>query len=151
MFKFNNQLFSVMSERVLKQGMAPRKVALSISLGLIIGVFPILGTTIIISFIIAWIFRLNVLLIQAANVACSVFQLVLMVPFVKIGSVILRSKMDVQHISQITMTDFTSLFSGAGFITLSGITGWIIMCIPIGFAIYFLLLKHLEKLKQTAV
>lgn len=70
---------------LLKQGISPRQLALSLAIGAAIGVFPILGTTTVICAAVALGFRLNLVAIQVANYVVYPLQLLLMIPFVRIG------------------------------------------------------------------
>ena len=60
---------------LLRQGMTPRKVALTLVLGLVISVFPIVGVPTLLCTVVALGLQLNLPLIQAVNYtgACLAF------------------------------------------------------------------------------
>jgi uncharacterized protein (DUF2062 family) len=69
----------------LRQGISPRRPALTMALGLAIGCIPVLGVTTTLCVLVALALRLNFPVIQAANWAAAPLQLVLIVPFVRLG------------------------------------------------------------------
>lgn len=75
---------------LLKQGVSPSRLALSVALGIVIGNIPILGVSTIICAAIALIFRLNLPAIQIAQAAMAPSQILLIIPFVRLGEWILR-------------------------------------------------------------
>jgi hypothetical protein len=69
----------------LRQGISPRRLALTLSLGLAIGCFPVVGIPTALCALLAVAFGLNLPAIQAANYAVMPLQLALIVPFVRLG------------------------------------------------------------------
>jgi uncharacterized protein (DUF2062 family) len=70
----------------LKEGMSCSKISLCIVLGVILGIFPVLGTTTLLCAITAFVFRLNLPLIQLVNYAAYPLQLALIAFFYGAGS-----------------------------------------------------------------
>ena len=73
---------------LLKQGITYRKIALSIALGISLGIFPILGISTILCVLAAVIFRLNLLAIQLVNYLVYPLQLLLLIPFLRAGEML---------------------------------------------------------------
>lgn len=73
----------------LRQGISPRRLALTIALGFVVGCIPVLGLPTAFCALIALAFRLNVPAIQAANYLAMPFQVALIVPFIRLGAKIL--------------------------------------------------------------
>jgi len=71
---------------LLRMGATPRMLAWSIAAGLVIGINPLLGTTTIISLAVAAAFRLNLVASQLANHAAWPLEIVLVIPFIRLGS-----------------------------------------------------------------
>jgi hypothetical protein len=71
---------------LLRMGATPRLLAWSIAAGLLIGINPLLGTTTLISLAAAFIFRLNLVASQLANHAAWVLEVLLVVPFIRLGA-----------------------------------------------------------------
>jgi uncharacterized protein (DUF2062 family) len=75
---------------LLKQGMSPSRLALCVALGIVIGNIPILGVSTLICAAIALLFRLNLPAIQIVQAAMAPPQILLIIPFVRLGEWILR-------------------------------------------------------------
>lgn len=69
----------------LRQGTSPRRLALTLALGVAIGCIPVVGLPTAVCAILALVLRLNLPAIQAANCAAMPLQLLLIVPFARLG------------------------------------------------------------------
>jgi len=69
----------------LRQGISPRRLALTLALGFAIGCIPVVGVTTAMCLLVASCLRLNFPAIQAANWAAMPLQVALIVPFVRLG------------------------------------------------------------------
>ncbi len=70
---------------LLRQGVSPERLALSVAIGIVVGNIPILGLSTLMCALIALAFRLNLPAIQLANAAMAPTQLLLIIPFVRLG------------------------------------------------------------------
>lgn len=70
---------------LLRQGHTPEKIALSVALGIAIGLFPIFGTTTMLCVLAAILLRLNHPAIQITNQLMYPLQIPLIVVFIRIG------------------------------------------------------------------
>lgn len=75
---------------LLRQGVTPEKIALSLAFGLGVGIFPVLGVSTILCTVVALALRLNLAAIQLVNYLAGPVQLVLIIPFVRLGEHVLR-------------------------------------------------------------
>ncbi|HSZ17162.1 MAG TPA: DUF2062 domain-containing protein [Terracidiphilus sp.] len=83
-----NRLLTAPKDQIatwMRMGMSPRRLALTLALGFAIGCLPVVGIPTAICAIVAMTLRLNVPVIQAANYAAMPLQLMLMLPFVRLG------------------------------------------------------------------
>jgi uncharacterized protein (DUF2062 family) len=71
--------------RWLRQGISPRRLALTLALGFAIGCIPVIGIPTVLCAALALLLRLNQPAIQAANYAAMPLQLILIVPFIRLG------------------------------------------------------------------
>ena len=71
--------------RWLSQGISPRRLALTLALGFAIGCIPVVGIPTVLCLGVALLLRLNLPAIQAANYVAMPLQLILIVPFVRLG------------------------------------------------------------------
>jgi uncharacterized protein (DUF2062 family) len=75
----------------LKQGMSPRRLALCVAIGITVGNIPILGVSTILCLGLALAFRLNLPAIQLVQAAMAPTQLILIIPFVRLGEWLLHA------------------------------------------------------------
>ena len=75
----------------LQQGVSPRRLALTLALGFAIGCIPVVGIPTVLCAALALALRLNLPAIQAANYVAMPLQLILIVPFVRLGGWLLAS------------------------------------------------------------
>jgi uncharacterized protein (DUF2062 family) len=75
---------------LLRQGISPRRLALCVAIAIVVGNIPILGVSTILCTFIALIFRLNLPAIQVVQAAMAPTQVLLIIPFVRLGEWIMR-------------------------------------------------------------
>ncbi len=76
---------------LLKQGVTPEKLALSVALGAVFGIFPALGWTTALCALIAFFWRLNLTAIQIVNYFMYPLQIALILPFYRLGEKLFRA------------------------------------------------------------
>lgn len=89
-YEFINVLKKIKQKFIvfLKQGITPNQLAMAVASGICIGIIPLLGTTSVLCIIAAFSFRLNMAAIQTVNYLIYPLQLLLFIPFLKIGAYI---------------------------------------------------------------
>jgi len=76
----------------LSSGLAPRQLAFTLALGFAIGCIPLLGVTTAICAVLALALRLNMPVMQAANWVAMPVQVVLLIPFLRLGQWLFRGQ-----------------------------------------------------------
>jgi uncharacterized protein (DUF2062 family) len=76
---------------LLRQGISPQRLALCVAIAVMVGNIPILGVSTILCAFIALIFRLNLPAIQLVQAAMAPTQILLIIPFVRLGEWIVRA------------------------------------------------------------
>ena len=76
---------------LLRMGASPRKLAWSIAVGLLIGINPILGSTTVFCLAAAFLLRLNIAASQLANHLVYPFELLLVIPFIHVGTIVFHT------------------------------------------------------------
>jgi uncharacterized protein (DUF2062 family) len=76
---------------LLRQGVTPEKIALSIALGSALGVFPCIGLTTALCAIAALVLRLNLPAIQIVNYFMYPAQMALLIPSFRLGERLFRA------------------------------------------------------------
>ena len=75
----------------LRQGIAPDRLALCVAIGVVVGNIPILGVSTILCACIALVFRLNLPAMQLVQALMAPSQIVLIIPFVRVGEWLVRA------------------------------------------------------------
>jgi len=134
---------------LLAQGLSPETLALSLAVGLVLGLFPIIGATTALCVIAASAFRLNHVAVQLANYLAYPLQLPLILAFVRLGEDLVRAphvafdpRVLVRHFQQ-DAPGFLRDFALTG---LHGIVGWSLVAPPLLVALVFLLRPPLRRL-----
>lgn len=128
-------------------GLQPAQLAISISLGAFMGTFPLIGVTSVLCFILAWIFRLNIVIIQAANWLMSPLQILLIIPFYQLGKSIFGSKhnfSDAEIETLLTSFDFTQHLNKLWQLEITAIYGWLMAGLPFSVLVY-LVVYYISK------
>jgi uncharacterized protein (DUF2062 family) len=69
----------------LTRGISPERLAWTISLGMVLGVFPIMGTTSLVSFVAGWALRLNQPVLHVFKTLVYPLHLALILVFIHLG------------------------------------------------------------------
>ncbi len=135
----------------LTMGATPEKLAQSFVWGMFIGVFPLIGTTTALSVLIAWMFRLNHVVIQTANYLMYPIHIIMIPIYIKtvdyffdVGYVPLRPDLMV-HQFKVDPTEFLRQY---GIIAIYAVGLWIIMSGVLYFILYPIILKIVLKYKN---
>jgi uncharacterized protein (DUF2062 family) len=76
---------------LLRQGVTPEKLALSLALGAALGIFPAIGSTTALCAMAAFALRLNLPAIQIVNYFMYPAQIALLIPFFRLGEKLFRA------------------------------------------------------------
>jgi uncharacterized protein (DUF2062 family) len=115
----------------LRQGISPQRLALTMALGFAIGCIPVLGVTTALCAVVALGLRLNFPVIQAANWAAAPLQLVLIVPFVRLGGRLFAfSSGRAIEIGSLLHTPPLVLISQMGSMFGQALLAWLLFAIP---------------------
>jgi uncharacterized protein (DUF2062 family) len=137
---------------LLRQGITPEKIALSIALGAVLGIFPVLGSTTILCAAAAFVLRLNLPAIQVVNYLMYPLQLILFLPFLQAGSRITGTAhitLSMREVFGMIQSDPWSLIKMLWSATLGAMAIWIMMSPLVIAAIYFTLAPVLRRLRRS--
>lgn len=124
----------------LRQGTTPEKIALTIALGVVIGIFPILGATTVLCGIAAVRLRLNQPIIQSVNYLAYPVQLITLLPFYRAGETLFglpHLQLSIPMLVQRFRDDTGKFFSDFGMIAVAGIVVWCVVAPLFASALYF--------------
>lgn len=109
----------------------PEQAALLLSVGLVLGVFPIMVIPTFLCLAAAVSLRLNAPALQVLNSATSPLQLALLVPLERVGAWMCRAY----------PFGGTSLIGKIGMAAAHAVLGWLCVCVPAGVLLYFALVR----------
>ncbi len=124
---------------LLHQGLSPRRLALCVAIGIVVGNIPVLGVSTVLCTIIALALRLNLPAMQIAQAAMAPFQVLLIIPFVRLGEWMTGSAPQPLSIQ----ADLALIAQGAGHAMLvlrdailHAAIAWILVAPPAAWALY---------------
>ena len=135
----------------LRQGISPRRLAPTLALGFAVGCIPVIGIPTVVCAALALTLRLSLPAIQAANYAVMPLQLVLIVPFVRLGGWLLSSSryQGVQSGNLLHAAPM-GLVSQMGWLTGQALLAWVILAIPAVLLLTFTLTLLLRRMPALA-
>jgi uncharacterized protein (DUF2062 family) len=115
----------------LSQGVSPRRLALTLALGLAIGCIPVFGISTLVCVAFAFGLRLNLPAIQAANYAVMPLQLLLIVPFVRLGGWLFTSgQMQAVRASALAHASPLTVIQGFAGLAVQALLAWLVLAVP---------------------
>lgn len=137
---------------LLRQGISPARLALSMASGLTIGIFPIVGTTTAICTMAAIGLRMNLLVIQLGNWIIYPLQLILVVPFLIMGERIFgsTSNLDPSYVAELLRTDVLLAVQTVSRVIIHGAFAWA-LCAPLIFLTLYAVLLPLFRILGSRI
>ena len=137
--------------RQLRQGITPDKIALTIALGLVLGIFPILGATTALCALVALRMGLNQPIIQLVNYVVYPLQLIALIPFYRGGESLFGQPHIPLAIPMLVArfrADAWAFLGDFGRIAMQGIVLWCLIAPLLAAAVYFTLRPALRVLAR---
>ena len=134
---------------LLEQGLTPERLALSLAVGLVLGLFPVVGVTTLLCVAAGFVFRLNHLALQLANHLAYPLQLPLVLAFVRLGERLVgapRVSFDPLELVRHFERDAAGFLREFGLTGLHGILGWSTVAPVVLLAGFFSLRPLLRRL-----
>ena len=136
---------------LLRQGMSPEKIALTIALGIMLGVTPVLGSTTVLCTLAALALRLNLPAIQLVNAVVYPLQIILLIPFFKLGALLFRTSaaaISVKGIEAMIHAGIWNAIESLWILTIHALVVWVALGAIITAVLYPVLVifvRHLLK------
>jgi uncharacterized protein (DUF2062 family) len=125
-----------------------RQQAVSMTVGFYMALFPVIGMTTFLGFVVSLIFKLNHLIVQGLNIALSPVQFLLFYPFLNFGSwFFFGKKIDIQVIfmqSKLLTINLDSLYKLIEALSV-GVVIWGLVFIATGPFFYLTVTFYLKK------
>lgn len=149
------RIFEPIKNRILipfriipKEGFTPEKLALSVTIGIVAGLFPVIGFTTLLGLALTAAFRQNIALVQSVSWLLSLVQLLLIIPLMRMGALLWDQQNIHITLGQMELAFQPGILSGLetiGIFHLYGILAWIILAIPSGAFSYYALLMVFRR------
>lgn len=133
----------------MAEGTSPQKLSMTIAIGIILGLFPLIGATSLLCLGASFALGLNKVFIQMVNYLVYPVQLVLFIPLIKAGNQVFNfsgSTVDYQNLFHIFKTDTLAAMGEFGYLLLSAILLWLILALPLSVLLYSSSLKYIKRL-----
>jgi uncharacterized protein (DUF2062 family) len=134
---------------LIKQGVSPEKISLGMACGIILGVFPVLGSTTILCGLAAIIFRLNLPAVQLVNYMVYPLQLVLLIPFFHLGNLLFQVEplpLSAQELITLLRSDLWGTVRAFWSTTLHAIVAWLLVSLPTFLLLHFVFVRFIKAL-----
>ena len=136
---------------LLSQGITPHKVALTLALGVVLGVNPLIGTSTTLCAVAALWLGLNLPLIQLINYLAYPLQILLLIPFVQAGQWLFREPplpFSATEIKTMLAAGLWKAIQTLWSYALHGMVAWVFLGALMGPAIYGFSLPLLKRLAR---
>lgn len=132
----------------LKNGLSQKRLAVSMALGITIGLIPFYGVSTLIVGALAYMLRLDFVIMQVVHYIVHPIQLALIIPFFKAGGYIIGN----QEVS-LTIKEYIALFKSDFWLALSefwklnlfGIIVWGLIAVPLFYGLYRLFVYSIKR------
>lgn len=137
----------------LRQGVAPGPLALTVALGLVVGIVPVLGVTTVACGLLAVWLRLNQPVIQLVNYLVYPLQIALLLPFLRAGEWLFGTAplplLSVADLTARFQADAGQFFLDYGRLGLCALAVWALLAPGLIALIYALTKPLLRRLSRT--
>jgi uncharacterized protein (DUF2062 family) len=126
--------------KAVRAGISIEKLAVSLALGITVGLIPLYGFTTLIVGFIALSLRLNFIAAQIAHYIVYPLQVALLVPFLKLGDAIIKCSdisFSVKQYAHLFKTDFWGALHELWLVNLSAVIIWLIIAVPLFILLYY--------------
>jgi len=114
----------------LQAGISPQRLALTLALGFAIGCLPVIGIPTALCVVVAIALRLNVPAIQAANYLAMPLQLVLILPFVRMGGWMFSSGQKYRLATTPIPASLIGILRASGNVASHTLAAWLVIAGP---------------------
>jgi uncharacterized protein (DUF2062 family) len=151
MFKISMASMKRKAAGWLRQGISPRRLAFTLALGFAIGCLPVVGVTSALCGLVALGLRLNLPAIQAANWAAAPLQLVLILPFVRLGERLTGySSSHAFHAGALLHSSPSVILAQVGGMIGQAMLAWLLIAIPMVALMTAMLTMLLHRIPAVA-
>lgn len=132
----------------LKNGISHKRLAVSLALGVTIGLIPFYGMTTLLVGVVAFALRLDFIIMQVVHYIVQPVQIALLIPFFKAGNhFLIKDSVDftVKEYISYFKADFWMALGDFWKLNLSAIIIWMIIAIPLSYLLYHGFITAIRK------
>ncbi|MCF8229946.1 MAG: DUF2062 domain-containing protein [Bacteroidales bacterium] len=148
LYNYYDKKFKQPLLKLLREGISPHKLALTLVNGIAFGLIPVFGGTTVFCLIAAFSLRLNKPAILLINFAIYPLQLILFIPFIRMGEYIFGytlTSMSIHELIDMFRMDWWRTLNSMWLSNLLGIFAWLIIMLPVSIALYFVILPFFKE------
>ena len=128
---------------LLKQGLAPSQLALTVALGVTLGLIPLLGATTVLAALLAWRLRLNVAALQLVTHLLTPLQVLLLPLLLRQGALLLGATsgadLSISAVRHLIATDWRAALRLLWRAELGALALWAMSAVVLGIVLYLVL------------
>lgn len=132
---------------LLRMGLSPRKLALTVALGFVFGIMPIFGLASLVVSAVGYRLKLNIAALLLVCYMAGPFYLALYLPFIKMGIWLFGANdfpLSFGEITTMFRQDWLLALNKIWVANMLGIVAWGLLSMPMGLTIYFVLKPVLQ-------
>jgi len=136
----------------LTEGASPTRIAWTIALGMVIGVFPVMGTTTLVCLLAGWIFKLNQPVLHVFRALVYPLHLALILVFIRLGERLYGVPLISFSIPQLVVKfkeDPLRFLSEFGMAAWHGVSAWLLIAPVCVFLIKIAIMPVLRQLAES--
>lgn len=136
---------------VLRSGLTPQQLALTLCLGTALGVMPLLWGTTLLCALLAAKLKLNQAAMQAVNYCCYPLQLALILPFCRLGALLFPwgPAVSAKALAGALHGELGASASLLAWATARGVGAWLVTTLPLALLVYPVLRSVLRKRRSA--
>ncbi|WP_051719140.1 DUF2062 domain-containing protein [Hymenobacter sp. IS2118] len=137
---------------ILRQGLSPEQLALTVALGVSIGAIPFMGAITTVAALVAVRLRLNVAALQFVSHMMTPLQLLIIIPLLRLGARLMdnttENELTVSHIRHLFATDWQAALQLLWRAEVGAMAIWLLGSVPIVALLYFVLRPIFRRIAQ---
>ena len=140
--------------KALKNGISQKRLAVSLALGITVGLMPFYGITTLLIGALAYILRLDFVIMQVVHYIVHPIQIALIIPFFKAGNFFIGTEeitFSVSEYISLFKSDFWLAINELWKMNLSAIIIWGLLAIPMFYGLYYLFIYSIKRYAHLLV
>lgn len=141
-------------KNAFKSGISHKRLAVSLALGITLGLIPFYGLTTVLVGVVAVALRLDFVVMQAVHYVVHPIQIALIIPFFKAGNFFFPlhgMEFTLKEYIAYFKTDFWLALNDLWKVNLSAIVVWAVIAIPVSYLLYYAFFHSIRRFAPVRV